>query len=199
MAGTPRARGLVKCHAMTVRVPQQSLEEAEFPLGEWYAEPLSAPEAEALLARVHQARQRALSAGRDCRGCGVYEMIARFWLQRPVEPLYQTLLRLPSTDRDRAVLHLVYGQLLASRKLTGALEALRRGFGEARSCLGASEYFDVMRRHELLAELPFTAAGAPPQGLQALLREAAVIRALRGRRSGRPPGDPPGDPADTLG
>ena len=180
---------------MSTDLKDPLLERAELGLGDWYAEPMAVAEAEALLGRVHTVRQRALAAGRSCPACDLYELIARFWLDRPVQPLYDTLLNLRTDGRAQALLHLVYGQLRISRKLNGAPEALQRGFTQARPHLGAAEYFDVLRRHELLAELPLGDVPAPALGLQALLKEAAVIRALRGRRSGRPSGDR----GDTLG
>lgn len=167
---------------------------APLPLGAWYADPMSAPQAAALLEQVHRERQRAHQQGRACPNCGLYELIARFWLDRPVTAGYETLRDLGPAPRERALLDLIMGQLRMSRRLRGALELLRQGFFTAAPHLQARDYFELLRRHELLAYLPLSDRPAAPQPLAALLTEAAVIRRLRGR----PPG-PAGRRDDTVG
>ena len=97
--------------------------------------------------------------------------------------------------RDRALLELVYGQLLMGRKLSPAGEHLARGFRLAVPWLSSAGYFELVRRHERLDCLRLTDTPAPPQGLAALLAEAAVVQRLqtggRGRR--------PNEHRDTVG
>jgi hypothetical protein len=80
---------------------------------------------------------------------------------------------------------------------SGAHERLRHGFTLAAHLFPADDYFRVRRRHELLALLPLTPEGAPPQPLAALLREARVIELLRHAGGRARPGRP--DPGDTVG
>lgn len=122
-------------------------------------------------------------------------MVARFWLGLDVEGDYLSLRKTASSARDQALNELVYGQLLMSQRLIGAHDALEHGFHLAANLLAAKDYFQVLKRHELLAELSLSARGSPPQDLPGLLAEAVVIRRLRGKRL--PIGS--NDPADTVG
>jgi hypothetical protein len=171
--------------------------DAPMALSAWYGDPLSEPQAQALLRQVQRAQQRAYAAAVPCPDCGLREMIAAFWLGRPVESHYRNLLHTAPDARSRALVELVYGQLLASRRLAGALEHLARGFALGAALLEPAPYFAVLNRHEILAELSYSPRPARPLTLDGLLREAAVIRALRGRpgRHGRRGGDP----GDTVG
>ena len=166
-------------------------------LGAWYAEPLAAPAARRLLERARDRQQQAYAAGADGAAGAVQEMIARFWLGQPVESQYRNLLKTAGDEGVRALAELVYGQLLMSRRLRGANRHLRAAFARAAALLAPADYFAVMKRHELLGHLPLRATPSPPLDLDALLREAAVIRTLKrahggGRRGG-------GRRNDTLG
>lgn len=164
------------------------------PLGAWYADPLSPEAAAALLDQVHERRRRAHQQGAACRNCGIYELVARFWLERPIAGQYETQRSVSPSARERALLDLIMGQLRMSRRLVGAMELLQQGFFAAAPYLQAREYFELLRRHELLAHLPLGERPAPPRSLAELLTEAAVIRRLRG-----PGGRPAGRRDDTVG
>jgi hypothetical protein len=167
------------------------------PMGGWYADPLSPAQAEALRIQAARETQAALWAGTPCVECRIREMVARYWLGRPVEPDYRNLRETLTGTWHRALTELTYGQLLMSRKLTGALDHLSIGFREAAGLLEPAEYFLLLRRHELLAELPLALAPSPAQTLADLLAEASVIQRLKGAtarsRRGR------SDPGDTVG
>ncbi len=89
-------------------------------------------------------------------------MIGRYWLGRPVAADYEVLLAGARDDRARALVELVYGQLLVARKRPGALAHLEAGFRLARPWLSAQEYLAVMRRHQQLGRLYPAAGTAPP-------------------------------------
>jgi len=113
-------------------------------------------------------------------------MIARFWRGEPIDTNHQTLTKTADSRYEQALVELIYGQLLLSRKLNGTMAHLEAGFAEAAPLLGAAEYFTVWRRHALLAYLPLFDTVRPPQGLDDLFAEAAVIRRLRGATGERP-------------
>jgi hypothetical protein len=166
-------------------------------LGAWYAEPLAAPAARRLLERARERQQRAYVAGTDGAAWAVQEMIARFWLDQSIESQYRNLLKTAGDEGVRVLAELVYGQLLMSRRLRGADRHLRAAFASAAALLAPADYFAVMKRHQLLGHLALQATPSPPLGLDALLREAAVIRTLkRAHGAGRGAG---GRRDDTLG
>lgn len=163
------------------------------PLGRWYGDPMDAQAAGALLGEVHRRRQAAYQGGGGCRNCGHYELIARFWLGRATAGTYETQRQLQTDPRERALLDLIMGQLRMSRRLRGALALLRQGFFAAAPHLQAREYFELLKRHQLLARLPLSERPAAPAPLDRLLTEAAVIERLQGPRR------PGGRPDDTRG
>jgi hypothetical protein len=124
------------------------------------------------------------------------QLVARFWLGRPVQLYYQASRAMVADVPNRALLELVYGQLLMSRKLQGAMAHLDQGFGLAGPHLAPKDYFVVLRRHRFLSRLYLSAAGGQPRGLTDLLAEAAAIEALEGARVAASRG---GDPTDTVG
>ncbi|MDE2089269.1 MAG: hypothetical protein KGJ12_04550, partial [Gammaproteobacteria bacterium] len=87
--------------------------------------------------------------------------------------------------RDQALVELVYGQLLMSRKLYGAMEHLTAGFARAANLFAPDEYFSVLKRHALLGHLSLSERPSAPQDLASLLTEAAVIRRLETRGAGQ--------------
>ncbi|HKJ08105.1 MAG TPA: hypothetical protein VKA76_03360 [Gammaproteobacteria bacterium] len=175
-----------------------ALMEGALPLAAWYGQPMSPAEAADLLREAHQRLQRSHARGRACFACGLQALIARYWLGRDVEGDYRTLMATAPGERELALADLVYGQLLMSRKRADAMTHLNDGFARAVHELGAREYFEVLHRHELLAYLPPMATGTvPPQGLDALLAEAGVIRRLQGERATQ--GTAGADRDDTVG
>ena len=157
------------------------VDEQQLNLGAWYAEPLEPVQAEALLRQAQQAQQHAYRQRLPCTACPFHELIARFWLGRSTDALYERLRRPGNPAHSRALAELISGQLLMSRRLAGAMERLRHGFFLAAPQLPAAEYFQILKRHELLALLPLMTKPASTQTLDALLREARVIQQLRGR------------------
>jgi hypothetical protein len=135
------------------------------PLAAWYGEPLSAGDAAGLYAATEKALRYRLG---------------HYWMDISISLEYQQLAASATEKRDRALLELVYGQLLFSRGQLPALQHLDRGFGLATGYLEATDYFLLVRRHDLLRHIPLSGARVAPQGLQSLLAEAAVIRQLQG-------------------
>lgn len=100
-------------------------------------------------------------------------MIGRFWLQqRPQLPL------LFESPHATALATLIQGQLLMSCRYLGGYEALERGFTQLQPYLAPADYFLLLKRHQLLKELPTHRDGLPPQSLSQLLQTAMVIRQL---------------------
>jgi hypothetical protein len=110
-------------------------------------------------------------------------LIARFWLGDDVEPEYQSLAAVARRrrTRSRALVEMVYGQLLMARRRPGAMAHLERAFAEARHLLAPEDYFIVLKRHSLLAQLPPIEA-SQGEALDALLTTARVIARLAGQR-----------------
>jgi hypothetical protein len=106
-------------------------------------------------------------------------MICHYWMHSDCAFEYRQLSALADDDKELALLELVYGQLMISRKRLPARQHLARGFSLAARYLDTAEYFLVVRRHELLACLALSGPPAFPRNLQSLLTEAAVIRRLR--------------------
>ncbi|HEY9198508.1 MAG TPA: hypothetical protein VIR60_04010 [Gammaproteobacteria bacterium] len=180
-----------------VDAQQLLLPDARLPYAGWYADPLAQQAAAALHVQARQAVQRTLAEGISGGlplAPRLAELIAGFWLGRAVALDYRSLSATQPPELQ-ALVELVYGQLLLSRKLAGALEHLDRGFILAVPHLAPAEYFALLRRHELLRALPLRADAALGQTLPDLLTEARVIRRLQpaGRRRTAHPHD------DTLG
>lgn len=167
---------------------------AALPYAGWYAAPLTPNVATELDVQARQAVQQALASGGLSLAPKLAELIAGFWLGRAVALDHRSLIATQPPE-SQAVVELIYGQLLISRKIEGALEHLDRGFILAIPQLAPGEYFALLRRHELLRALPLRATASEPQILSDLLTEARVIRRLQpyGRRRTAHPHD------DTLG
>ncbi|MGB5259191.1 MAG: hypothetical protein WBO34_01575 [Gammaproteobacteria bacterium] len=166
-------------HASDVLTARALLDRAPPSLVAWYAEPLNMASAANLLSRAEVCQQACLRAGESCFRSRVLALICHDWLGSEPEFHYKALTALAREGCERALLELVRGQLLACRKRHGAMECLQYGFRLAAPYLVPDEYFTLLRRHELLASLPYTDHSASPQGLAALLNEAAVINRLR--------------------
>jgi hypothetical protein len=148
-------------------------------LAAWYAGPLAAGK----LARLQLAAATGLQS-RLCKGGSSFrpqllQLVCCSLAGTDIEPGYRQLRATLHAARDTALLELVYGQLLISRKLRPAITYLERGFMRAARYLDSSDYLRLLRRHELLDCLVLTGKPADPQPLDALLSEAAVIRRLR--------------------
>lgn len=165
-------------------------------LDNWWADPLDRDLAEALLAEVRRALQQAYALGSSGDALRILEIIALFWLQRPVGHLYSSLHATPGNQLQHSLLELVYGQLLLSRRQAGAVEHLDAGFRLAAELLEAESYFALMKRHDLLRHLTPSTHPVEPQPLNELLVEARVIQRLNGRGTHRKISS---HKADTLG
>ena len=160
--------------------------DGEPPLGGWYAEPLSGAQADELLRLAHEGLQSLYARRRAAgTGCHLLQMIARHWCGATVEAEYRTQRATAGTARDEALVELVYGQLLMSRKLCGAMEHLTAGFARAANLFAPDEYFSVLKRHALLGYLLLSERPSAPQDLASLLTEAAVIKRLETRGAAR--------------
>lgn len=155
-------------------------------LAAWYAGPLAAGK----LARLQLAAAAGLQS-RLCKGGSSFwpqllQLVCCSLAGTDIEPGYRQLSATVHDARDTALLELVYGQLLISRKLRPAIMHLEQGFLRAARYLESGDYLRLLRRHDLLGNLLLTGTPADPQPLDALLSEAAVIRRLRehtGRRN----------------
>lgn len=149
-------------------------------LSAWYAAPLSRDRVTRLQVVVQDEQQTRLCNGESCFQLHVLQLVCRFQRQLDVELEYQQLLAAVQDASEQALLELVYGQLLTSCKQTGAHQHLADGFILAADYLSSTDYFQLLRQHELLAWLPLSETASPPQPLASLLAEAAVIKQLRG-------------------
>ena len=169
--------------------------EPELPLAGWYAQPMTQAQAEALDRLAREClRRRSVTPPLRCR---LQWLIARFWRGREVAAEVENLLAVADGPRSRALVLLVHGQLLAAVRRQGALARLDAGFALAADLLDPEDYFQVLKRHAALRDLPWHDLPASPQDLATLLREAAVIRRLRGPGEPRPRGTE-GSHLDTL-
>jgi hypothetical protein len=148
-------------------------------LSDWYGDPIDAAFAKALLERTERRLRSRLCHGGRCFPLHVLRMICRHWLQSDNTLEYRQLFALACDDGERALVELVYGQLLSSGMRLSARDHLARGFALAARLLDAADYFVLLRRHELLEYLPLSETPAVAQDLESLLRQAGVIRRLR--------------------
>ncbi len=161
------------------------LDAAPAGLADWYAAPVTSSQAVVLLGVAQQATQQRLRSGVCSFQVQVLAMICQWWLRSDVHAVHDELVQMTASAHQAALLQLVYGQLLASRKLVPAKQQLTSGFRRAASLLTNAEYFRLLRRHEMLGMLVFGKSPALAQDLPALLAEAAVIERLqRGSRPG---------------
>lgn len=167
-------------------------------LGHWHAEPLTASQAQVLLNESTARLERRLRHSGNILCCRLVQMRARFWLEKPIEEYYLSLHHLAARSaHGRALLELIYGQLLASRRLSGATAHLQRGFELARPLFAPGDYFQVLERHRLLRQLPLSDTPAPAESLQQLLTTARVVERME--RPGEKRGPYVFDKHDTYG
>jgi len=162
--------------------PVLGLRDGQASLAAWYGDPLPVDEAECLYGDTQSRLRSGLCAGRPVGQLLLLQLLCRNWMGFPVALEFAQLAASATDRRYRALLELVYGQLLMSCKRRPALQHLGTGFSLASDYLDASEYFLLVRRHELLGYIPLTDERLEPRGLQALLAEAGVIMRLRGER-----------------
>ena len=122
-------------------------------LGDWFAVPLCMDQAEHLLTEARQAMQRAYARGNAGYEMRILELIACYWLDRPVDHLYTSLSAALDEQHHQALLELVYGQLLMSRRQAAAMSHLDTGFKLAAGLLEPDVYFEMIRRHDMLRSL----------------------------------------------
>jgi hypothetical protein len=155
----------------------------------WYGEPPQVAEVVELQARTREALQLNLCQEHAAFNLHVLQLACDYWSRRDAGSSYENLAAVAVDRRDRALLELVYGQLLMGCKLRPAGEHLARGFRLAVPWLSSAGYFELVRRHERLDCLRLTDMPAPPQGLERLLAEAAVVRHIQQGRRGRGPNE----------
>lgn len=151
-------------------------------LAGWYADPLDRKAGELLRQRGLDRAQQAYRRRESPLAGELQALIGGFALGHTVLAEVDALAGVAAMPAERALVRLIYGQLLISRRVSGAMEALDQGFELARDAFLPADFFAVMKRHELLDELPLFSRERPAQSLNELLREAGVIRCLRGRR-----------------
>jgi hypothetical protein len=180
-------------HADEIR---QLAEGGRVSLAAWLGEPMDGAQARQMLDRLQQRRRRG-PAGADSRfSLDLAELVCRYWTGHDIECGYRTLAALAELQREHALLELCCGQLLIARRCLTAWRHLDRGFQLAAHLLEAEDYFRVLRRHEVLRQLPLSSTPADPASLDALLKEAQVIARIKG--SGRPAMPGAGKHQDTL-
>ena len=155
------------------------LECTPVPLSAWYGDPLPVTVAAALVERAGETEQARLRAGMPCFQPQLLALVCRAWLDDDPRRVFERHAVPATTRHERSLLALVQGQRLASSKLVSAMRYLQNGFRLAAPLLDANEYIELLRRHELLEYLPLSDRPQPPQALDALLREAAVVKRLR--------------------
>lgn len=175
----------------------QLLESGQAELAAWFAVPLSVSQARAGLDQTRQGLRGARVLHQRPFATRLAEFIFRFWAGYDSEANYRNCLALLDSDRDLALLELCYGQLLIACRQEPAWRHLDTGFTTAARLLEPEDYFTVLKRHELLRQLPLATGPSPATSLDALLAEARVIARLRG------PGVRPGthrlNHCDTIG
>ena len=167
-------------------------------LARWYAEPLNRDEAELLLALSRKREQELLKRHGSPLLSPLLKLIALHWLGEPTEGHYHHLLSRKEKSVHAEILKpLIYGQLLMSRQQHSAMEYLDLAFAQARLLLRPEDYFAVMKRHQLLKQLPLGKSDSASLTLEALLATAGVIERMK-EGNGERPGFTH-DPNDTYG
>jgi hypothetical protein len=155
---------------LSARVPDPAL---------WYGDPLGRQHASGLQRAAQAELHSRLCRGESSFSLHVLRLVCAYRMASGSSLEYEQLVVQAREDNERALLELVYGQLLISCKLLPANRHLARGFQLAAGLLAPAEYFCLLRRHELLGLLPLSDIPVPPLKLVALLREATVIERLR--------------------
>lgn len=176
---------------------RQLAEGASVSLASWLADPLDGDQAQRLLEGVRQRMHAGRTDDAERFSLRLAELIGCYWAGDDIESAYQTMSALPGDAYRHALLELCRGQLFMARRRLPAQQHLDRGFQLAAHLLEAEDYFLVLRRHELLRQLPLAATPGDAATLEALLREAQVIARLKGPGRHHEPGN--GKHLDTIG
>lgn len=153
-------------------------------LAVWYGDPLPPGAATAWLATIRDSlHSRGTRVPRQFNS-RLAEMLVRYWDGQDIRMLYENLRATAGKGTDKARLELCYGQLLLARKHDSAWQHLDAGFALATHLFEPDEYFEVLKRHDTLKQLLLSPVGTEAAGLDALLKEAGVIRRLRGQHKG---------------
>ena len=163
----------------------------------WYGDPLTKYQAEQLLQFSLEKRKQALFDGQDCFSYQIKEMIARFFLNLNINVEHKTLVHSMQDEQKIALIELVFGQLLMSRKLDNAPTHLKSGFSIAQKYVSPADYFSVAKRHELLDRLKLGKKPSEAKTLASLLIEASIIKQLETTNGLN--NRYPKNPNDTLG
>jgi hypothetical protein len=150
------------------------------PLAAWYGNPLPRDSATRLQVAAQRELQTRLCTGSPCFQLHVLQLVCQFRDQDGIRLEYEKMQMAAKDVFERALLELVFGQLLISCKKAGAHLHLADGFVLAANYLASADYFTLLRQHELLACLPLSEKPSLPQDLASLLAEAAIIRQLQG-------------------
>ncbi len=148
-------------------------------LAVWVADPVAVAAALEALPRI----QQQLRSHRDVQAVfplRLSEIILRFWSGQDTDAAYQNLSVLLDEPYHRAQLELCIGQLLMACRSLEAWLHLDQGFQLATHLLEPEDYFVVLKRHELLRQLPLRTGNSRAVSLDTLLNEAAVIVRLKG-------------------
>jgi len=144
-------------------------------------------EASRIVELTQKRKQACLRHGHSSICSNLQLMTGKFWLGESVDKDFQSLQQQTlNTIHGRVLLHLIHGQLLMSRRLSGAMDSLNRGFTEGRLLFTPQDYFLVLKRHQTLAHLPLGNSPLPAESLDSLLNSARVIQQLEqsgGKRS----------------
>lgn len=170
----------------------------EAALAGWHAEPVDATAACTWLKQ----HVRATPAPFD-------ELIARHWCGQDIRRRFTNLCDALADPAERALLDLIYGQLLIAQRLVGAFTHLDRGFAAATPFLAPRAYLTVLKRHETLRWLVLGRQPSSPLALTELLQQAQVTKRLRAsggedprfppEAGRRPADDDPTPRGDTVG
>ncbi len=181
--------------AISWTIPEKWHEQS-LSLSVWYAEPQPRLLASENLEGVGMLLQQAYLKGTDTSLLKIVDMTARYWLGRFSQVDFDNLLCTLTSEKEQAIACLVYGQLLASKKRSGAHEMLQQGFNRIQPWLQAEEYFTLLKRHQQLQVLSPGKSASVALSLEELLNEAAVVRKLQSTTPVKPKS---GDKSDTLG
>lgn len=149
------------------------------PASGWFGNPLTAEQAATLADRARAEHQACLRGGKNGYRPQAIILLCRYWQDEDIDKPLSQLLSQATDAFEHGIVQLVYGQLLAARKRLPAMQQLEDGFIKVSRPLSSSDYFNVVRRHELLSWLKFSAQPSNSGTLDELLAEAAVIKQLQ--------------------
>lgn len=146
----------------------------------WLADPLQQSDASRAASFLQDLARSSNLHGRENFNRSLARMIVHYWVNGDADMDYRTLAATARDIFERARLELCFGQLLLARKRTSAWRHLDAGFALAAKFLEPEEYFLLLNRHERLRHLVLSPSGSVATDLDSLLKEAEVIRQLRG-------------------